>query len=108
MPQAILVSGWSISKKSSSLKPFGQIKQHFTGNIYGRSSIRFFHLILIGQKTWYPWAILVSDWLKLKKIFSSETGKHNELLLCMGDPDKIAIFRADHKTNMAAIGSCGL
>jgi hypothetical protein len=26
----------------------------------------------------------------------------------MGDPDKIAIFRADHKTNMAAIGSCGL
>jgi hypothetical protein len=27
-----------------------QIKRNFTGNIYGRSSIRFHHFILIGQK----------------------------------------------------------
>jgi hypothetical protein len=33
------------------------------------------------------WAILVSDWLKIKKILSSETRtrKHNELLLCRND-----------------------
>jgi hypothetical protein len=42
-----------------------------TINIYkhrvGRSSIKIAHFILIGQKTWSPWAILVSDWLKHKK-----------------------------------------
>ena len=43
------------------------------------------HFIPIGQKTWSPWAILVSDLLKCKKIFSSETRRHNELLLCRND-----------------------
>jgi hypothetical protein len=33
----------------------------FTGNIYGRSYIRFPHFILIRQKTWMSWTILVSD-----------------------------------------------
>ena len=51
--------------------------------------LRFPNFIPIGKKTWSPWAILVSDWLK--KIFSSETRKHNEFFLCstvwcMGDP----------------------
>jgi hypothetical protein len=42
--------------------------------------LRFPNFIPIGKKTWSPWAILVSDWLK--KIFSSETRKHNEFFLC--------------------------
>jgi hypothetical protein len=43
------------------------------------------------------------------KMLSSETIRHNELLLCRNDVCeilyKISIFRADHPTNMAAIGS---
>ena len=49
--------------KKSFLKPFCQIKQHFTGSIYMKGP----HFILIGLKTWSSWAILVSDWLKYKK-----------------------------------------
>jgi len=69
---------------------------------------RFPHFIPFGQKTWSPWAILLSDQLKLKKI-SSETRRDNELLLCRNDVweilYKISIFRADHTTNVATIGS---
>jgi hypothetical protein len=40
-PQAILVSDWLISKKKSSpLKPPGQMNQHLVGSILGRSSIK--------------------------------------------------------------------
>jgi hypothetical protein len=39
-PQAILVSDWLISKKSSSLKPLCQMNQNLVGNIPGRSSIK--------------------------------------------------------------------
>jgi len=68
---------------------------------------RFPHFIPFGQKTWSPWAILLSDQLKLKKI-SSETRRDNELLLCRNDVweilYKISIFRADHITNVSARG----
>jgi hypothetical protein len=43
----IFVSDWSISKKSSSLKPPGQMNQNLVGSILGRSSINIFHLVLI-------------------------------------------------------------
>ena len=66
-PQAILVSGWSISKNLLLWKPLGQIKQNIKGSIYGRSSITFPHFIPIGQKTWSQWLIHVSDGLKFKK-----------------------------------------
>ena len=51
-----------------------------------------------------------SDKLKFKKkFFSSETRWHNELFLCRNDVweilYKIYIFRADHTTDMATIGS---
>jgi hypothetical protein len=36
MPQAILVSDWLISKKSSPLKPLGQMNRNLVGSIYGR------------------------------------------------------------------------
>jgi len=58
---------WLVNFKKSSLKSLGQIKRTFNGSIYGRSSIRLPHAIAIGLKTWSPWTILVSDWLKLKK-----------------------------------------
>ena len=40
LPLAILVSDWSMSKKSSPLKPLGQMNQNMVGSIYGRSSIK--------------------------------------------------------------------
>ena len=41
LPQAILISDWLISKKSSPLKPHGQMNRNLVGNILGRSSIKF-------------------------------------------------------------------
>jgi hypothetical protein len=38
-----------ISKKSSPLKPFGQMNQNFVGSIYGRFSIKIAHFVPIGQ-----------------------------------------------------------
>jgi hypothetical protein len=47
-PQAILVSDWLISKKKSSpLKPPGQMNQNLVGSIIGRSSIKIAHLVPI-------------------------------------------------------------
>jgi hypothetical protein len=46
-PQAILVSDWSISKKSSPLKQLGQMDRNMVGSIYGRSSMGIAHSILI-------------------------------------------------------------
>jgi hypothetical protein len=44
---AILVSDWLISKKSSPLKPLGQMNQNWVGSILGRSSIKIAHLVPI-------------------------------------------------------------
>jgi hypothetical protein len=49
------------------------------GSILGRSSIKSAHLVPIRLQTWPPRAILFSDWLISKKIFSSETAFPNEL-----------------------------
>ena len=46
-PQAILVSDWLISKKSSPMKPLGQMNQNLVGSIYGRSSVKIPHFVLI-------------------------------------------------------------
>ena len=72
-------------------------------SIYGRSSFRFSHFILIGQKTLSPWEILVSGWLKFKNLLLRDT------MNCRNDVyevlSKISIFCADRATNMAAIDS---
>jgi hypothetical protein len=52
--------------------------RNLVGSIYGRSSIKFAHFVPIRLQTWPPQAILVSDWLISKKIFSSETAIPNE------------------------------
>jgi hypothetical protein len=46
-PQAILVSDWLISKKSSPLKPLGQMDRNLVGSIFGRSFIKTAHLVPI-------------------------------------------------------------
>jgi hypothetical protein len=66
-PQAILGSYWSISKKSSPLKPLGQMNRNLVGSIYGRFSIKIAHIVPIRLQTWLPQAILVSDWSISKK-----------------------------------------
>ena len=45
-PQAILVSDWLISKKSS-LKPLCQMNRNLVGSILGRSSIKNAHFVPI-------------------------------------------------------------
>jgi hypothetical protein len=49
-------------KKSSSLKPLGQMNRNLVGSIYGRSSVQIANFFPIRWQTWPPQAILVSDW----------------------------------------------
>jgi hypothetical protein len=53
--------------KSSPLKLLGQMKPNLAGSIYVRSSINFLCFVPFGQQIWLPRAILVFDWLMLKK-----------------------------------------
>jgi hypothetical protein len=46
-PQAILVCDWLISKKSSPLKPLGQMDRNLVGSILGMSFIKLAHLVPI-------------------------------------------------------------
>jgi hypothetical protein len=46
-PQAILVSDWLISKKSSLLKQLGQMNRNLVGSILGRSSVKIANLVPI-------------------------------------------------------------
>jgi hypothetical protein len=66
-PQTILVSDWSISKKSSPLKSLCQMNRNLVGSILGKSFIKIANLVPICGQTWPPKAILVSDWLISKK-----------------------------------------
>ena len=77
-PQDILVSDWSISKKSSRLKSHGQMNRNLVESIYGRCSMQILHFVPILWQTWQPQAILVSDWSISKKIFSFKTAWPNE------------------------------
>jgi hypothetical protein len=53
---------------SSALKQLGQIIRNFVGSLYGRSSVKIAHFVLIHLQTWLPQAILVSDWSISKNI----------------------------------------
>jgi hypothetical protein len=72
-----------------------------------RSSIKFLHFIPICQQIWPPRAILVSDWLMLKKIFSSETAWPNGAKLGRKHLCKIlyktSSFGSIRPTNMATV-----
>ena len=56
--------------KSSPLKPLGQMNRNLVGSIYGMFSMQIAHFFSIGLQTWPPQAILFSDWLISKNIFS--------------------------------------
>jgi hypothetical protein len=57
----LFLIGWFL-KKSSPLKPLGQMNRNLVGSILGRSSIKNAHLVSIRLQTWPPQTILVSDW----------------------------------------------
>jgi hypothetical protein len=67
LPRAILVSDWLMLNKSSPLKLLYQMEPNLAGSIYVRSSIKFLRFNPFGQQIWLSKAILVSDWLLLKK-----------------------------------------
>jgi hypothetical protein len=50
-------------KKSSPLKPLGQMNRNLVGSIYGMSSLKIAYFIPIRYQTLPPQTILVSDWL---------------------------------------------
>jgi hypothetical protein len=77
LPRAILVFDWLMLKKIFSSETPWPIKPNLAGSIYVRSSIKLLHLVPFGQQICPPRAILFSDWLMLKKIFSSETAWPN-------------------------------
>ena len=78
--QAILVSDWLISKKSSPLKPQSQMIRNLVGSIYGRSSIKIAHSIPIRNKHGHHRRFLfLTGWCF--RFFSSETVWPNELKL---------------------------
>jgi hypothetical protein len=70
-----------ISKKSSPLKPLGQMNRNLVGSILGRSSIKIAHLVPIRLQTWPPHTILVSDWLISKKSSLKPRGQMNRNLV---------------------------
>jgi hypothetical protein len=94
-------------KKSSPLKPLGQMNRNLVGSIYGMSFINIAPFVPIRLQTWPSQAILVSDWLiSKKKIVSSETAWPNESKFGRKHPWKVRYkdwsFSSDPFTNMAA------
>ena len=75
-------------------------------SIYVMSSIKVLHFVPFHQQIWPPRAILVSDWLLFKKIFSSETAWQNGAKLGRKHLCKIlykaSSFGSIRPTNMAA------
>ena len=108
LPQAILVSDWLISKKSSPIKPLSQMNRYFVGSIYGMFSIKFAHFVPIRLQTWPPQAILVSDWPILKNLLLKPLGQINRNLVGSiygRSSKKDCSFHPDPLTNMATTGN---
>jgi hypothetical protein len=99
---------WLVNfKKSSPLKPLGQMNRNLVGSIYGRSSIKIAHFVLIHLQTWPSQPIVNSDWL---------ISKNSSPLKLLGQMNwnlvgsiygksfyKCCSFRPDPLTNMATI-----
>jgi hypothetical protein len=77
-PQTILVSDWSIPKKSSPLKPLSQMNRNLVGSIYGQSSMKSAHFVPIPWQIWPPQAIYVSDWSISKNLLWNRFAKWTE------------------------------
>jgi hypothetical protein len=59
--------GEDLLNSSQSEKRIALGSHIWAGSIYVRSSIKFLRFVPFGQQIWLPRAILVSDWLLLKK-----------------------------------------
>jgi hypothetical protein len=71
-----------ISKKSSPLKPLGQMNRNLVRSILERSFIKIANLDPNHLQTWPPQAILVSDWLISKESSSLKLlGQMNQNLV---------------------------
>jgi hypothetical protein len=57
----------SQSETSIALGQLGQMEPNLAERIYIRSSIKILHFVSFRQQIWPPRAMLVSDWLMLKK-----------------------------------------
>jgi hypothetical protein len=67
-------------KKSSSLKPLGQMNWNLVGSIYGRPSIKIAHFVPIHWQTWPPQVIHVYDCMLSKKnLFLCGKGDNSNL-----------------------------
>jgi hypothetical protein len=62
------------------------MNEYLVGGISIIPSINIVHFVLIRLQTWPPKAILFSDWLISKKIFSSETALPNKSKLGWKNP----------------------
>ena len=104
LPRAILVSDWLLLKKSSPLKLLGQKEPNLEGIIYVRFSIKFLHFVPFSQQIWPLRAILVSDWLLLKKSSPLKLLGQMEpnLTESIYVRSSIKLFRSVWPTNMAA------
>ena len=80
-PQTIVVSDCLISKKSSFLKPLGQMNRKLVRSIYGTSSIKSAHFVSLRYQTWPPQTIVVSDWLISKKSSMKPLGQMSRNLV---------------------------
>jgi hypothetical protein len=78
--------------KSSPLKTLCQMNWKLVGSIYGRSSLKGAHFVLIHYQTWPPQAILVSEW----PIFSSPGHRPCELLSWVSGPSWISDRQTIH------------
>jgi len=106
LPQAILVSDWLSSKKSTPLEPLGQMNRKLVRNIYGRYSMHNAHFVPTQWQTWRSQAIFVSDWsISKKSSHLKPLGQMNRNLVrnIYGRCYKDCQFRPDALSNMAAI-----
>ena len=57
--QTILVADWLIPKKSSTLKPLGQMNRNVVGSIYGRPSIKIAHFGSVNKHSQHRQSVLL-------------------------------------------------